>query len=32
VVVLPLVALYEFSIVLSGRVYRQEQKRMEEWS
>lgn len=32
VVVLPLVSLYEFSIVLSGRVYRQEQKRMEEWS
>ncbi len=32
IVVLPLILLYEFSIIVSRRVYKQEAKKEEEWS
>ncbi len=32
IVVLPLIALYEFSVFISGRVYKKELEKEEEWS
>lgn len=32
IVVLPLISLYEFSIIVSARVYKEELKKEEEWS